>query len=196
MITKSLSALGFAAALALAGAAQAQTTMPKNTAQPAGQAGTAQAQKASKQDQQFLKEAMHGDMAEVKIGQLAQQKGQSQEAKQFGEALQQDHGQNLQQAQSLAQQLNVQAPTGPNAKQTAMYNKLSKLSGAQFDRQFAKDMVQDHKKDIATFRKHAKGQGEVAQFAQQTLPTLQKHLKMAQSIQNQGAAVGQKAGVK
>lgn len=191
MITKTMTALGFAAALALAGTAQAQTA-PNKPAAPAG----ASQQNVSKQDQAFLKEVMQGDMSETKIGQLAQQKGQSEDVKQFGQTLQQDHSQNLQQAQSLAQQLNVQAPDGPNAKQKKMYDNLSKLSGAKFDKAFAKDMVADHKKDIAKFQKQAKGQGPVAQFAQQTVPTLQKHLQMAQSIANQGAAVGQKSGSK
>jgi putative membrane protein len=148
------------------------------------------AQKASKADQAFVKEAIQGDLSEVKVGQLAQQKGQSQDVKSFGQMLQQDHSQNLQQAQQLAQQVGVTPPTEPNAKQKAMYDKLSKLNGAQFDKAFAKDMVKDHKEDIAKFQKEAKSKGEVAQFAQQTLPVLQKHLQTAQSIQNSGAAVG------
>ncbi len=86
-------------------------------------------------------------------------------------------------------------PTEPNAEQKKMYV-LSKLSGAQFDKAFAKDMVSDHKKDIAKFEKEAKKHGPVVQFAQQTLPVLQKHLKMAQDIENKGAAVGSTAGAK
>jgi putative membrane protein len=141
-----------------------------------------------------MKEAIQGDLAEVKVGQLAQQKGESQDVKQFGQTLQQDHSQNLQQAQQLAQQDGMTPPTEPNAEQKKMYDKLSKLSGAQFDKAFAKDMVSDHKKDIAKFEKEAKKHGPVAQFAQ--LPVLQKHLKMAQDIENKGAAVGSKAGAK
>jgi putative membrane protein len=200
MITKPLAAIGFAAALALAGSASAQVSM-KNGVNPAnkattGQANTANAEKLSKADQSFMKEAIQGDLAEVKVGQLAQQKGESQDVKQFGQTLQQDHSQNLQQAQQLAQQDGMTPPTEPNAEQKKMYDKLSKLSGAQFDKAFAKDSVADHKKDIAKFEKEAKKQGPIAQFAQQTLPVLQKHLKMAQDIENKGAAVGSKAGAK
>jgi len=45
-------------------------------------------------------------------------------------------------------------------------------------------MAEDHQKDIGDFQEQAKAQGPVAQFAQQTLPTLQKHLQMAQSLEN------------
>jgi len=195
MNTKPILAIGFAAAL-LTGTAYAQTatqTAPATpTAKPAAstpsQTGTQQ--KASKADQSFLKEAIEGDMAEVKVGQLAQEKGQSQDVKQFGQMLQQDHGQHLTQAQQQAQQIGVTAPTQPNAKQKAMYDKLSKLSGAQFDKAFAQGMVKDHKEDIAKYQKEAKSKGPLAQFAQQTLPVLQKHLQTAQSLQHAGAAVG------
>lgn len=189
MQTKPMVAIGFAAALALAGAAQAQTSQPSG-ANPANQTTQAGTQKATKAEQQFVKAAIQGDLAEVKMGQLAQQKGASQDVKQFGQTLQQDHSQNLQQAQQLAQQLGITPPSEPNAQQTKTYDRLSKLSGAKFDRQFAKDMVQDHKKDISKYQAEAKKQGPTAQFAQQTLPTLQKHLQMAESIENKGAMTG------
>jgi putative membrane protein len=195
MKTKPMLALGFAAAL-MAGTASAQTMAPSG-AKPAAQnppASSAQntqgAQKASKADQAFMKEAIEGDMAEVKMGELAQQKGQSQDAKQFGQMLQQDHSQHLQQAQQMAQQLGVTSPSEPNAKQKQAYDRLSKMSGARFDRAFAQDAVKDHKADIAKYQKEAKSKGPLAQFAQQTVPTLQKHLQAAQSLQSAGAAVG------
>jgi putative membrane protein len=194
MITKPMVAIGFAAALALGGTAFAQTSM-QNGVNPAnkatsGQAGTAASQKLSKADQTFLKEAIQGDMAEVQMGQLAQQKGQSEDVKQFGQMLQQDHGQHLQKAQQIAQQNGMTPPTEPSAEAKKMHDKLSKMSGAQFDRAFAKDMVADHKKDIAKYQKEAKGKGSLAQFAQETIPTLQKHLQTAQQIESKGAAVG------
>jgi putative membrane protein len=198
---KPILAAGFAAAL-MAGTAYAQTTAPSGTSTqnkpaatgtqsaPAASGTQAAAQKPSKADEAFVKDAIQGDLAEVKVGELAQQKGQSQDAKSFGQMLQQDHSQNLQQAQQLAQQLGVTPPTEPNAKQKAMYDHLNKLSGAQFDKAFAQGMVKDHKEDIAKFQKQTKSKGPTAQFAEQTLPVLQKHLQTAQSLEHAGAAVG------
>nr|WP_271604571.1 DUF4142 domain-containing protein [Bradyrhizobium sp. CCBAU 11434] len=83
--------------------------------------------KASKHDQHFLVEAIQGDLSEVKVGQLAQQKAQSDQAKQFGKMLEQDHSDNLNQAQQLADAQGVQAPSEPNSEQKAIYDKLNGL---------------------------------------------------------------------
>jgi putative membrane protein len=70
-----------------------------------------------------------------------------------------------------------------NAKDQAVYDRLSQLHGAEFDRAYMQDMVKDHKNDIAEFQKEAnRGKNEdLKSFASETLPTLQEHLKMAQN---------------
>lgn len=174
-------ASAFVAAAALtASIAQAQTETNKA---PPAQTNNSQTKKA---DQRFMNEAIQGDLSEINMGKLAQQKGESQGIKKFGQMLEQDHGQHLQQAKGTAQQLGLTAPTQPNAKQKETYNRLSKVSGAQFDKQFAQDMVNDHKEDIAAYQKEVKSEGPLADFALQTVPTLQKHLQTAQSLTGQG----------
>lgn len=56
------------------------------------------------------------------------------------------------------------------------------LHGADFDKEFAKYMAKDHKKDIGDYEKAAKMPGDVGQLAQQTLPILHKHLDEAQKL--------------
>jgi putative membrane protein len=157
---------------------------------PKAATGAPMPSKASKADQKFLKQAIQGDLAEVKAGKLAQQKGEADDVKKFGETLEQDHGANLAKAQGLAQQMAVTPPTEPSAKQTRAYNKLNKASGARFDREFKQAMIKGHKETIAMFEKEAKRKGPLAEFAQQTLPTLQKHLQMAQSLGKAPATTG------
>jgi putative membrane protein len=83
----------------------------------------------------------------------------------------------------VANQIGVTPPTEPNKVQKAMHDKLSKLSGNAFDKQFATEMVSDHKKDIQKYQQAAKKKNDpVADYANQTLPTLQKHLQTAQSL--------------
>ncbi len=96
--------------------------------------------------------------------------------------LEQDHSQHLQKANDTAQQMGLTAPTEPTAKQQKMYDQTSKLSGAQFDKHFAQEMISDHKKDIKKYQTEAKSKGPLADFAQQTIPTLQKHLQTAESL--------------
>jgi putative membrane protein len=130
----------------------------------------------------FVKEAIQGDLAEVQIGRLAQKKGASDGVKQFGQRLESDHAANLEKAKSLAASLGAAPPAEPNAKQKFTYHQLSHLSGQQFDRQFARKMVKDHEKDIRAFALESKRSGPTAEFARQTLPTLEVHLKLAKSL--------------
>jgi len=188
-----ITAIGLAAVMALAAsAAQAQMNPPPSNTQQRGttQMNPPSEQKASKADQKFLTEAIQGDLAEVQVGKLAQEKGQSDEVKQFGKMLEQDHSQHLSKAQSEAQQIGVTAPSEPSAKQKSTYEKLSKMSGAKFDRAFKRDMVKDHKEDIAKYQKEAKSKGPLADFAQQTLPVLQKHLQTAEQLPSSAATMG------
>jgi putative membrane protein len=79
----------------------------------------------------------------------------------------------------------VSPPNEPTKKHKADRDRLSKLSGDNFDREFAKMMVEDHKKDIRGFETEAKKKNDpVAEFANETLPTLRKHPEMAQSLAN------------
>jgi putative membrane protein len=145
--------------------------------------------KASKADQKFLTDAIQGNLAEVQMGQLAQQNGQSADVKSYGQMLVTDHTASNDQAKKVADQMGVTAPTEPSAKQKAMHDKMAKMTGADFDKAFAKDMVADHKKDIAMFQKEAKKKNDpAADFASNTLPTLQKHLDAAQKLNRGGSA--------
>ena len=134
--------------------------------------------------QKFIGKAIEGNLAEVQMGQLAQEKGTRDDVKSYGRMLQQDHSAANQQATAAA---SVTPPTEPNKKQKGDHAKMAKLSGAAFDSAFAKHMVQDHKKDIAEYQKEAKrNDGQVSQYASSTLPTLQKHLESAQALAKGG----------
>jgi len=139
----------------------------------------------SKVDRDFMTEAAQGGMAEVKLGQLAADKGNSADVKRFGQQMVDDHGKANQELMSLAQTKNVTLPTDLGKHQKT-YDKLQKLSGDDFDKAYIKDMVEDHKDDVKAFQKQAeRGQDrDVKEWAAKTLPTLQDHLKMAQDMQD------------
>jgi putative membrane protein len=140
---------------------------------------------SSAQDQAsktFLRNAIEGNYAEVQMGQLAQQKGQSDSVKSFGEMLVRDHGEANRKALDAAQNIGLNPPGGPSSRQKADYDKMSKLSGAAFDRAFKRDMVADHKKDIQEYRREARMQDAAGQYAKDSIPTLEKHLQTAESL--------------
>jgi putative membrane protein len=108
-------------------------------------------------DTQFAKKAAQGGMAEVRLGQLAQEKGTSDSVKKFGQRMVEDHTKAGEELKRAASQENIPVPDDISAKDKATYDSLSKLSGAAFDRTYARDMVKDHEEDIADFNKEANG---------------------------------------
>jgi putative membrane protein len=137
---------------------------------------------SARKDQHFMAQAIQGDLSEIQMGKLAQEKGQSDQVKDFGKTLEQDHSEHLQKAQQMAQQDGFDAPAEPNAKQKATYERMSGMSGRMFDAAFARDMVRDHEKDIRDYEKEANSGSRLADFARQTVPVLKKHLEIAQSL--------------
>jgi putative membrane protein len=140
--------------------------------------------KAATSDQLFLKEAAAGGLAEVELGQLAAEKSSNPEVKKFAERMVADHGKANDQLKEIAAQKGISLPAEPSAKHKATRERLSKLSGDEFDKAYMSDMLSDHKKDVAAFRKEsAEGKDPVLkEFAAKTLPTLEDHLKEAESI--------------
>jgi putative membrane protein len=151
-------------------------------------AGPALAQ--SKPSQKFITEAIESNYAEVAMGELAQKNAQTAAVKSFGQMLITDHRQANQKAVLAAQQIGIiSPPSGPNKKQQADHDKMSKLTGVSFDKAFAQHMVRDYKKEIATYSQAAKTNDAAGQYARETLPVLQKHLKESQALTNPKAAV-------
>ena len=151
---------------------------------PAAKANTTSASRPSIADTHFAKEAAQGGMAEVKLGQLAQDKGASDSVKNFGKRMMDDHSKAGDKLKDVASKENITLPTDISAKDQATYDRLSKLNGAAFDRAYAKDMVKDHQADVAAFQKEANGgkTNSLKSFASDTLPTLQDHLKEAKEM--------------
>jgi putative membrane protein len=135
-----------------------------------------------KASETFLKNAIEGNFAEVSLGDLAQKNGQSADVKSFGQMLSTDHAVANQKALDAAKSMGMNPPTGPNAKQKADYDKMSKMSGAAFDKVFAAHMVADHQKDIAVYKKATKIKDAASEYAAGQLDTLQKHLDTARSL--------------
>jgi putative membrane protein len=137
------------------------------------------------QSSEFLREAIQGNLAEVKLGQLAQQKGQTDGVKDMGAMLEKDHAKSNREAMQVAQKLSVAPPKEPNAEQKAVYDRLSRLSGKEFDQQFIEESVKAHQKTIKLFEKEeAKANDAAASYAKETLPALRHHLQMSQDLQS------------
>jgi putative membrane protein len=100
-----------------------------------------------------------------------------------------DHSEAGKKTAELAKDMGVIPPAQPSAEQMQKHDALARLSGAEFDRQFAAEMVKGHQEEIAKYRAQAeRGDSKVAELAEETLPTLEKHLAAAQRLQSGDAA--------
>jgi len=135
-------------------------------------------------DTAFTLRAIQGGLAEVKLGRLAAEKGSLPDVKAFGQQMVDDHSKANAQLRAVASSEGMTLPTDVNGKQQAMFDRLSKLSGAEFDAVYVKGMMQDHQEDVKEFGKEAEsGKDEkIKSFAAQTLPVLQEHLDKIRSI--------------
>lgn len=134
----------------------------------------------------FAKAAAEGDLLEVQLGQLAQQKASSQEVKQFGQRMVTDHSKLNTELTNVASKDNITLPTQLTGKDKAEYDKLSSLSGSAFDRAYIRDMVRNHEKDVTDFQKEATygTNADLKHFASTSLSTLQEHLQLAKNTEN------------
>jgi len=136
-------------------------------------------------DQKFVEEAATGGMAEVEAGKLAQTKASAASVKTFAQQMVADHTKANDQLKQIALGKGIMLPTGPDRSHSRDLEKAGKLQGAEFDREYMKMMVADHKKTVSLFEKEAKSgkDAELKSFAATMLPDLQKHLQMAQSTE-------------
>jgi putative membrane protein len=135
-------------------------------------------------DQTFAKDAARGGLAEIKLGKLAQDNGSSEAVKAFGTRMVAEHTKAGDKLKNAAAQEHITLPTDLAAKDQATYDRLSKLSGAEFDRAYAQDMVKDHQQDLRDFQ-HEASQGNddaIKTFAAQTAPMIQQHLDQAKEM--------------
>jgi putative membrane protein len=148
--------------------------------------------KSGDADHAFAVKAAEGGLAEVELGNLAKDKASSDAVKNFGQKMVDDHSKANTELKDIASRDNIQLPTSLAAKDQAEKDRLSKLSGAEFDRAYMKHMVADHRKDVAEFRKESTSgkNADLKAWAGKTVPTLESHLKMAEDTERQVAGGG------
>jgi putative membrane protein len=135
-------------------------------------------------DKKFLKQAAMGGMAEVELGKLAAQKASSDNVKQFAQQMVVAHTKANDELKQVANKENIAIPDALDSKHESQIAKLSKLSGLEFDKAYAKEQLKDHKTDVRDFSAEAQGGTDpnVKAFASNTLPMLQQHLELAKNL--------------
>ena len=147
------------------------------------------------QDKEFVRKALEGGMAEVQLGQLAAEKGTSDDVKQFGQKMVTDHTKLGDQMKVVAQQIGVTPPARLSKKDEELKTRLQGLSETQFDEAYIKAMVKDHKQDAEEFTSEAQQSQNptVKEAAQQGSQVIDEHLQMIQQIAQSHHAMNKKS---
>jgi putative membrane protein len=186
------------------------TSMTGGKSAPAAQAGTGtrntetnKDDKVARGDRKFIEDAAQGGMFEVQAAQLAAAKATDPAVKDFANKLVQDHQQANNELVQLANAKRVELPAAPSRGQRHTLEKLGTMSGAEFDRNFVKEVgLKDHQKDITTFEKAADKvkDPDLKAWVQKTLPHLREHYALAQKLpetgKNDAAAMGNRGAAK
>jgi putative membrane protein len=157
----------------------------------------------SRGDEDFVKEMLADGKAEVELGNMAKDRAMSAEVKQFGERMVRDHSKAGDELKQIAAQYSITEPAQMDDKHHELMDKLSKVRGMDFDREYMNAMVDGHQDVINQLQKHAsedrfgddKGtvkpepsnkpsEASVNQWAAKALPTVREHLDQAKQIQD------------
>jgi len=131
----------------------------------------------------FVKKAALDGMTEVELGKIAQQKSQNPDVRSFAERMVKDHSKANDELKSVAKKKGYEVPAKLDDEHKAMVTKLSSKSGAAFDSAYAAAMDKDHAKAVALFTDAQQSSDQdLAAFAQKTLPTLEEHKQLADSL--------------
>jgi putative membrane protein len=160
------------------GQQQPSTTSMQDSSNNASEVGQAM------KDKMFLRKAAEGGMAEVKFGQLAADKGGSDEVKAFGKKMVDDHTMINDEMAPIADSMGVRVPKKINNEDQAEYDKLSGLSGDQFDTEYLTAMVKAHRKDLREFRmENGNAQDPALKAAvEKGEKVIHEHLKMVDKL--------------
>ncbi|HLN75351.1 MAG TPA: DUF4142 domain-containing protein [Prolixibacteraceae bacterium] len=141
---------------------------------------------ASNKDEDFIKDAVSGGLMEVELGRYAQQNAKHPRVRNFGAMMVRDHSKANDELKALLTQKNITIPATMDDKHHDKMTDIQKKTGADFDKDYMSEMVDDHDKDVDKFKKFAENgtDPELKSFAGKILPILLMHQDSAKKIKD------------
>ena len=131
-------------------------------------------------DREFVNKAAIGNVAEIELGRVATQRAARPSVRSFAERM-------VTELTTLARSKGIDVSSTLDTTHQAMRDRLSGLSGADFDRAYMSEMVRDHTEDVALFEREAQSasDADVKAYAARSLPTLREHLALARQVNSE-----------
>ena len=138
----------------------------------------------SHKDEKYVAKTAHGLISEVAMGEMAQKNAADERVKQFGKRMVDDHGKDLANLKELAGQKKVTLPDAMDHDQKKEFDKLSKLNGKDFDKEYVKYEAKDHKEDVEDQGKEMKSTSDLdlKKFAAAAYDTVSRHKKIVDDL--------------
>jgi putative membrane protein len=137
-------ALALAAAITVACNDNNRTSADNPSGSAVGTAGDTDRNNVSRGDRDFVNDVTIAGMAEVELGKMAATKASNAEVKKFAQMMVDDHTKAGDQLKTIATQHNIPTPTELDDTHRDLRDRLSKLQGADFDREYMQAMVDGH----------------------------------------------------
>ena len=154
----------------------------------------------------FINEMTIVGLTEVRLGQMAAERGERANVKAFGQMMVKDHSEANAELSRIAAEMKIVPPTEIDKKHVELVERLSKLNGAEFDRAYVMAMVEGHQTVAAQLREWtmasrplgppppgdpkaadlARGgpnEEKLTEWAIRALPIVEKHLERAHALQ-------------
>lgn len=171
-----------------AGGLSAHDTMPSAVTDTAS-TGAAATGGAVTTPASILSQLYLANTMEIQLSKLATKKAVSPKVKQVAAKLVSDHTGNREQAEALAQKLNISlTPPATATDSAALPPDLQDKSGAEFDKAFVQHEIHEHQTNIDKIQNQllpAAQDDQIKAYLQKTLPEMQRHLASLQAVQKQ-----------
>ena len=138
----------------------------------------------------FVHTAANANAFEIQSSQIALRNSTNEQVKDFAHLMIKDHTRIGDEFKSIAQKQNLQQPKGLDSKSRFSLRRLQSEAGTRFDRTYVPMMLKGHQRAVKLFQSYAQNgdDQQLKQWAQQTLPTLQEHLRRAEAMERSNSA--------
>jgi putative membrane protein len=142
--------------------------------------------------QSFEKKAGAAGLYELRAAELARDKARDEDVREFADEMLKDHQKADQELRSLAKKRSWTVPAALEPKHQQMIDRLGKLEGADFEREYAQQQLQAHEEAVALFKEQSErgSDPELKAWATEKVPTLQEHLEHAEDLGDAATGTG------
>jgi putative membrane protein len=152
---------------------------PNPPAAPAGSSGEGQHATGAA----FVQEAAEINLTELELSKLALNNSTTPVFIKFSRVLVRELTESNRSLRVAAERNGLSVPTSLDAEHAAMVERLRSESGPDFESDYAKYMAMNEARAMALYQAEtADGNPDLSSYAQKTLPAIEEHAKVAQSL--------------